>query len=94
MRGNGAVATKADNPLYDTPLDRFDWMALRDLAKSQNDFEPIEARAKTGDVMAERLVCIGLAEVGPCSAFYAEKGFRSGYRDTTWLLRHGTGRIS
>ena len=71
-----------DHNLGNEALDRFDWMALRDLAKSLNDFEPIEARAKTGDALAERLVQIGLVETGPCSARYAARGFRSGYRLT------------
>jgi hypothetical protein len=71
-----------DQFLENQTLDRYDWIALRDLAKSLNDFEPIEARAKTGDVLAERLVHMGLVETGPCAVRFAARGFRTGYRLT------------
>ncbi len=91
-----SASTEADLGLASPELDRFDWMALRDLSKSYNDLEPIEARAKTGVVMAERLVHLGLIETGPCSAAYAEQGFRTGYRLTLlgWLILERVGLVS
>lgn len=71
-----------DEFLQNERLDRYDWIALRDLAKSLNDFEPIEARAKAGDVLAERLVHMGLVERGPCAPRFSATGFRTGYRLT------------
>ena len=71
-----------DEFLQNETLDRYDWIALRDMAKSLNDFEPIEARAKTGDVLAERLVHMGLVERGPCAVHFSSTGFRTGYRLT------------
>ena len=52
------------------------------LANALDDFEPLAKRAKLGEVVAERLVKIGVAEKGQCSDRYASIGmtFRLIYR--------------
>lgn len=73
-------------------LSNFDWIALKDIAKSQQDFEPVEARAIAGLVLSERLVDRGLVEKGPCHPDYVSRGFPTGYRVTTlgWgILQRG-----
>lgn len=61
-------------------LVNFDWIAFKNIAKSQQHFEPAEARSIAGTVLAERLADRGLVEKGPCSPLYASHGFASGYR--------------
>jgi hypothetical protein len=81
MHEDWTVTEPAATTNSDT-LDRAEWAALLDLSGSRNHFEPIAARRRTGDLMADRLVRMGLAETGPCSPPFAARGYRTGYRLT------------
>jgi hypothetical protein len=61
-------------------LDRHDMRTLLDIGLSGNVFEPIEARVRASEMLTERLVRLGLVEKGPCSDYFATRGYLSGYR--------------
>ena len=60
-----------DDELYflsETSLDAHEWRGVQELAKALNDLEPLAKRARLGEVVAERLVSLGLAEKGRSSS--------------------------
>jgi hypothetical protein len=74
-----------DDELYflsETSLDAHEWRGVQELAKALNDLEPLAKRARLGEVVAERLVSLGLAEKGRSSSPYAGIGMTTGYRLT------------
>ncbi len=64
----------------DTRLNGRHLRALRTLANSSSDFEPLAARPGVGQALAEQLIALGLVESGPCKPRYADYG--TGYRLT------------
>ena len=66
--------------LANTALDAHEWRGVGQLANALEDFEPLAKRGNLGEVVAERLVTIGLAEKGRCSDRYASIGMTVGYR--------------
>jgi hypothetical protein len=52
----------------------------RQLAKSFSHFEPLARRVRLGPIIADRLVSMGLAEIGPAEPPYVKCG--DGYRLT------------
>lgn len=66
--------------LANTALDAHEWRGVRQLANALSDFEPLAKRGNLGEVVAERLVRLGLAEKGPCSDRYASIGMPVGFR--------------
>lgn len=61
-------------------LDAHEWRGVRELSNALSQFEPLAKRGNLGEVVAERLVRLGLAEKGPCSDRYASIGMPIGYR--------------
>jgi hypothetical protein len=61
-------------------LDGHEWAWRRAARKRAQSIEPLAKRGNLGEVVAERLVRIGLAEKGPCSDRYASTGIPTGYR--------------
>ena len=57
-----------------------EWRALGELAKAKNDLEPLAMRANIGPIVAERLVTLGLAEMGPSAPRFNREAFPIGYR--------------
>lgn len=55
---------------------------LKQLANALFEFEPLAKRGDLGQEVTNQLVELGLAEGGPCSPAYADKGFDVGYRLT------------
>ena len=66
--------------LANTALDAHEWRGVGQLANALSDFEPLAKRGNLGEVVADRLVRLGLAEKGPSSDRYASIGMSVGYR--------------
>ena len=52
----------------------------RALANALDEFEPLAKRGNLGEVVADPLVQIGVAEKGRCSERYVSRGMAIGYR--------------
>lgn len=57
-----------------------EWRALGELAKAGTELEPLAMRANIGPIVAERLVSLGLAEMGPSAGRFNREAFPIGYR--------------
>lgn len=66
--------------LANVDLNAHEWRGVGQLANAISEFEPLAKRSKLGEIVAERLVNMGLAEKGPCSDRYASIGYSTGYR--------------
>lgn len=75
--------------LQNTALDAHEWRGVGQLANALSQFEPLAKRGNLGEVVAERLITLGLAEKGPCSDRYALIGMATGYRlsDLGWRVK-------
>src|SRR5258705_2336148 len=71
-----------DDFLTNTTLDAREWRGVLVLANALMALEPLAERGKLGQKVADRLVVMGLAESGPCSARYDSKHYSIGYRLT------------
>lgn len=74
--------------LANTALDANEWRGVGQLANALHDLEPLAKRGNLGEVVAERLVQMELAESGPTSDRYQSIGMRKGYRltDLGWKV--------
>lgn len=63
-------------------LDAHEWRGVCQLVNALNDFEPLAKRARLGEVVAERLVSLGLVEKGPVVDRYRWTDDTVGYRLT------------
>ena len=61
-------------------LDANEWRGVGQLANALHELEPLAKRGNLGEVVADRLVKMGLAERGPTSDRYQSIGMRVGYR--------------
>ena len=52
------------------------------LSEAMDAFEPLDARPGLGEKVIQDLIYYGLAEVGDCSAKFAGRGYKIGYRVT------------
>lgn len=66
--------------LANTALDAHEWRGVGQLANALSIFEPLAKRGNLGEVVADRLVSLGLAEKGPSSDRYFAIGMKVGYR--------------
>ena len=58
------------------------WRAVGELAKAKMDFEPLAMRVNIGPIVIERLIQLGIAEVGPSAPRFNQAAFPIGYRLT------------
>lgn len=75
-----ATVTDDEDFLANEALSAHQWRGLKDLASALSDMEPLAKRGNLGEVVAEQLVALGLAERGPCIERYAAIGYDIGYR--------------
>lgn len=68
--------------LAETALDAHEWRGVGQLANALNIMEPLAKRGNLGEVVADRLVSLGLAEKGRSSDRYFAIGMTVGYRLT------------
>jgi hypothetical protein len=66
--------------LAETVLDAHEWRGIGELANAISIFEPLNKRGNLGEVVADRLVALGLAEKGRSSDRYFAIGLTVGYR--------------
>ncbi|WP_139202675.1 hypothetical protein [Rhodopseudomonas pseudopalustris] len=66
--------------LAETALDAHEWRGVGQLANAIDIFEPLAKRGNLGEVVADRLVSLGLAEKGRSSDRYFAIGMKVGYR--------------
>ena len=59
-----------------------EFKALNLLVKASSSFEPLDARPGLSEVMADRLVALGLAEKGDCCYRWLDLSYSVGYRLT------------
>ena len=68
--------------LANTSLDAHEWRGVGQLANALSDLEPLAKRGNLGEVVADRLVSLGLAEKGQAVDRYYAIGMKVGYRLT------------
>jgi hypothetical protein len=60
------------------------WRGLKALRAALSEFEPLAKRVGIGEIVAEQLVALRLAEKGPAPARYGGTGYRLG--DLGWKV--------
>jgi len=75
--------------LAETALDAHEWRGIGQLANALSIFEPLAKRGNLGEVVADRLVAMGLAEKDRSSDRYFGIGMKVGYRLSTlgWKVK-------